>query len=235
MRARDAGAMTAFQSAITFERRAPGWLRRTWEIGLPNQQWPDRTDCSERRGHLLSGTLPETLEPFISPAPPPGVDYDDTRILDFEGLDSACAATLLAALPTGALGHDFAMYAPSSRTMLRVVAEHPGRVTADGTVYSPQLPAESIRPRRLTILDPTLTDVAPDVVPGELPDWTEDLTNDEYVEFLRARQHCIDHGTTRPAWLAAITRYGIDDARRFPYARILTDRGGTVRGVQFSW
>lgn len=204
-------------------------------MGLANARWPGRSNAGLARGYLLRGTISETVEPFISSTPAIGTHTGETRILDFEHLDSAAGAALLAALPTEALGHDDGMFAPSTATMLHVVADNPGVVWADGSVYSPELPAEAIRPRWLTILDPSLVDVSPDVLAGELPDWLQELTAVEYSEYLEARQHCISHGTTRPAWLGAMTRYGIDDARRYPYSWVLTHADGTARGVQFAW
>lgn len=230
----DAGVMAPVHARCTLDRN-PGWLRRAWEVGLANAHWPGSSDTGLEHGYLLRGGIPETLEPFISAAPAIGTHAGETRILDFERLDSAGAAALLAALPTGALGHDLAMFAPSTATMLRVVAQNPGVAWAEGSAYSPELPAEAIRPRWLTILDPSLVDVTPDVLAGPLPDWLDELSTSEYAEYLTARQHCITHGITRPAWLTAMTRYGIDDARRYPYAWILTHPDGAIRGVQFAW
>lgn len=215
--------------------RHPGWLRRAWEIGLANARWPGHPLAGPERGYLLHGTIPETVEPFISSTPPLGRPAGETLILDFERLDSTAAAALLAALPPDALGHDLAIFAPSTATMLRAVADNPGVVWADGSVYSPELPAEAVRPRWLTILDPSLVDVTPDVLADGNPDWLNELPTAEYTEYLEARHYCINHGVTRPAWLTAMTRYGIDDARRYPYAWVLTHPDGTTKGVQFAW
>jgi hypothetical protein len=227
--------MTTLDTAVEIDRTTTGWLRRAWEIGFANQLTPGRAQCGEERGFLLRGTIAETLEPFVSATPAPGLADGDTRILDFERLDGPAAAALLAELPAPALGLDLSIYAPSTGTMLRVVAENPGVVLAEGSVYSPALPVEAIRPRALTILDPALADVAPDVVPGDLPAWIEELPAHDYAAFLSERQHCLDHGTTRPAWLTAVARYRIGDARRHPDPQLVTDPATGLRGVRFAW
>ncbi len=215
--------------------RRPGWLRHAWEVALADARPPSRPIYGPEPGYLLRRGIAETLEPFISDTPALGTRDSETRILDFERLDSTAAAALLVALPVEALGHDFAMFAPSTNTMLRVVTDNPGVVWADGSVYSPELPVESVRPRGLTILDPSLVGAGPDVQPGELPGWLDELTTSEYAAYLHARQHCIDHGITRPVWLAAMDRYGIDDARKYPYTCLLTHDDGTTQGVHFAW
>ena len=223
--------MTTLDDAVEIDRSTPGWLRRAWEAGLAKREWRGPANCGEESGYLLRGDTAEILEPYISPTPAPGLHEGDSHILHFTGLDSAAADALLSALPPSSLELDYSMYAPPAATMLRVVAENPGVVHADGSVYSPQLTAEAVRPRTLRILDPTLTDVEPDVVPGDLPTWIEELPAEEYADYLKDRQTCIDHGTTRPAWLTAAVHYRIDGARGYPDARVLTDPAG----LQFTW
>lgn len=227
--------MTATHGATDIDRTARGWLRHAWEQGLADEPTPGPAHCGEDRGYLLRSAVPETIEPFISRKPAPGLDEGDTRIVDFVGLDSPAAAALLAELPPRSLELDFSMYPPSTGTMLRVIAENPGTILGDGSVFSPQLPAEAVRLRGLRILDPSLLDVAPDVVPGDLPTWIDDLPEDRYAQYLQDRHWCLSHGVTRPAWVAAVVRYGIHDARRYPHMSLLTDDSGAGIGVRFRW
>lgn len=225
---------TTLHDAVKLDGTKPGWLRRAWAAGLASQQSPGPAHCGEERGFLLHGTIPETLEPFIS-LPATGRDDDDLRILHFTELDSGAASSLLQDLPPSSLEQDFSMYAPPTGTMLRVIADNPGVVIGEGSAYSPQLPAEAIRVRGLDILDPSLADVGPDVVPLDLPAWIEDLPQERYAEYLKTRQWCLDHGVTRPAWVTAVGRYGIVGARRFPHMSLMRNESGEAIGVRFQW
>lgn len=184
---------------------------------------------------LLRGDIPEILEPYISATPAPGVTAGDTRILDFKNLDSPAAAALLAVLPAEALDLDLSIYAPPAGITLRVVAENPGTVVAGGSVISPELPGEALQVRELTIYDPALADVPPDIVPAELPAWIEELPPEDRRAYLDARDSCLEHGTTRQAWITAVVRYNIHEARRFPYTSLITDEETGTRGVWFAW
>ncbi len=218
--------MTTLHDAVEIDRTKPGWLRRAWEVEQP--PWPGG-------GFLLAGRIPEILEPFIKDEPAPGLEEGNLRILDFEGLDSEAAALLLEALPERALELDLSGYAPPAGITLRAIVDHPGVILGGGSVVSPELHGEALQLRELTINDPALLDLPPDVVPAELPEWIGELPEAAYQEYLDAREWCLQHGVTRQAWILAVQRYGIAEARRFPQMRILTDSAGVTSGVWFAW
>ncbi len=202
---------------------------------MANKRWPGPAHNGAERGFLLGDDIPETLEPYINARWDPEFEELGTRILAFSRLDAPAAESLLAALPKPALKLDLSGYAPPAAIVLRVVADHPGTVLAGGWLLSPELPGEAIQVRELTILDPTLVDMAPDVTPAELPAWIEELPADDYAAYLDARADCLEHGITRQAWILAVGRYGVTGARRFPYMRIVTDDETGTRGVWFGW
>lgn len=200
-----------------------GWLRRCWEVQLSRARYDDRTDRADRRGYLLDGPAPEVLEPFVDV----GSIRPESPFLTVDGLDATAAAGLLDALPRSALQPDWSTFAPSPATLLRVVAAHPGALTCGGDLVGPLLPAEGLRLLGLTARDVSVADVEPDVLPGALGSWLDELPAVQYAEYLRERQACLEHGRTRQGWASTSARYGIYDARSHPLVETQTDPTGT--------
>lgn len=221
--------MTTLHDDVEIDRTQPGWLRRAWQGGLAREQAePGGNRCGI--GFLLRGRIPEVLEPYISTTP----SGYGTRILHFNDLDSPAAVALLDALPESALEQDLSGYAPPASVMLRIVADNPA-IRAGGSVIAPELPGEALQLRELTLLDPELLNGVPDVEPSELPAWIDELTAEDYTEYLEWRRSCLEHGITRQAWIRAVERYGIREARRSPYMRLVTNAETSSQGVWFAW
>ncbi|GAB2623145.1 hypothetical protein [Pseudactinotalea suaedae] len=211
----------------------PGWLGRAWFRHLEAEALAGVSRPS-RHEYMCSSGMAEVVEPFVRPFGDGGADLDD-RILPFDGVDGAAAAELLEALPEVALEQEYSSYAPAPRRMLTAVVESGGTVTCGGDLITPALPSGGMRVLSLTVREPDVLDVEPDLVAGELPDWLEELPAAARRRYVGGRQQCVDHGITRQVWMLVSNRYGIDDARMFPRARFLIDDDGARIGVRFQW
>lgn len=211
----------------------PGWLGRAWFRHLEAEDLAG-TSRLARHEYMCTSGMAEVLEAFVTPLEQVDAELED-RILLFDGVDVTAAAALLEVLPEVALEQEYSTYAPSNRRMLTAVVDSGGTVTCGGEVITPALPSGGMRVRRLTVQEADVLDVDPDLVAGELPSWLDELPADAYRRYLRGRQHCLDHGITRQAWMLVSSRYGIDDARMFPATRFLTDHAGNREGVRFQW
>lgn len=216
----------------------PGWLLRAWYRHLEAQDIAG-TPRYRRHEYMCSCGMAEVLEPFVT-VPGQGIAAAsaqrlDERILRFDGVDAPAATALLAMLPEIALEQELSTYAPSARTMLAAVVASGGTVTCGGEVVSPSLPMGGLRIRNLAVRDPKVLDQAPDLVPGSVPEWVDELPEAAARWYLQERRHCLDHALTRQAWTYLSDRYGIDDARMFPATRILLDAEGVRVGVRFLW
>ena len=126
------------------------------------------------------------------------------------------ATLLLETMPPAALSRDTSSWAPAAASVLRAIVENPGLVVAHGSVTTTPDYHQGIELNLVVINEPTLWPLAPDVVAGPLPAWIDELSPQDYREYLAERQDCLNHGTTRPAWFAAMNRFGLTDTRRFP-------------------
>ncbi|WP_420112156.1 hypothetical protein [Pseudactinotalea sp.] len=214
----------------------PGWLHRAWWRHLEAQDIGG-SPRPRRHEYMCSSGMAEVLEPFVTvpPVGPVPGGRPEERILRFDGVDGAAAATFLERLPETALDQELSTFAPSARTMLTAVMASGGTVTCGGEVISPSLPMGGMRIRSLAVRDPRVLDQAPDVVEGTLPAWVEELPAAAARWYVQERQRCLDHGLTRQAWRYVSHHYAIDDARMFPATRILTDATGARVGVRFVW
>lgn len=209
-----------------------GWLGRAW---IRHLEAEEAIAVSRRTRHeyMCSSGLADVLEPFAT-LEGPWAKFGD-RIVHFDGLGADAAAVLLTTLPDEALEQDYSTLAPSARKMLTAVVQGDGAITCGGEVFTPSLPSGGMRIRILTVEEPELLDQEPDLVAGELPAWLEELPAEAYSRYVKDRQHCLDHGVTRQAWMLVSTRHDLDDAHMPPSSAIVTDEAGTHKGVRFQW
>ena len=141
-------------------------------------------------------------------------DWDEPRHLHDVGPE--LAQLLIDLLPPAALSQDYSGWAPAPSSVLRSIIANPGVVVGHGSVTTFSDHNQGINLNLVIIDEPTLWPAAPDIVAGPLPGWIDELSPQDYRDYLAQRQDCLDHGTDRPAWFAAVARFGLTDSRRFP-------------------
>lgn len=207
-------------------RLKPGWFRESGLLALvepvlddalhehplhPSQGW--ETPCDHRA---------DAVDP---PYPWPCPHWDDDPFDHLHDLSPELALEILRHAPAGALSMDYSRFAPSAATLLRAVIRFPDRIRVHGTVVR-EGPLEGLRLTTVTVRDSSLFVAEPDVVPTALPGWIDELSPQDYADYLRSRQYCLEHGFTRPAWFTAMARYDLD-ARRSPDMEITQIDGET--------